>query len=504
MSALASDESPKAAAAPSPKRFTVLLIFGCISFLYAGSFICFAPIADLAAKRFDVGVGEVNNYSTVYFVLYLPGTLLQLYLVDSFGVRTCLRIASVLSTCTLAVRYAALVSPSLTPHGAYSVGLAAQARGCGERLVRRPRAALTLAPLARAQLVSGTSQATALNLASRIAGDWFPSAERDVATTAATMANVLGLMALSLYVPLLVRTPEELSRCLLLLLLPGMCVTVACFTHLEERPAVPPSTSAALQWREREAEAANAKGSYSVLATMLHDMRGLAHNKNFVLLAAGFAVGTGTVWAMLVLESQLITPCGYSDALAGAAGAALLGAGFVAAFITGIVMETTKMYLHLQRFFMVAAVLATAGVFAAAKPGNGSGILFAWGCLGCALQPLMPLTLEHAAEITFPLPADVSTAALFVVANLFGLVFTIIMTPLLHLPASAQCAMRATPAALATMALMSVGLALTLSVKKQYARSAAEHPSEPEEADADSPLLGHQADGTFSLYPRYT
>ena len=275
-------------------------------------------------------------------------------------------------------------------------------------------------------------QAMAVNLPARVAGDWFQSHERDLATVVATMSNVCGQMVFSLLPPLLVHTPKELGLILLVQLPAGVLVTAASWTMLEERPPSPPSASAAQQWRDAAAAASSAKGNDAV-ATLVHDVRQLLSNRNFVFLATGFAVGTGTVWAVLILENQFITPCGYSDAIAGAAGAALLATGIMAAFGIGAVMESTKAYLPLQRGVMAAAVVTTALALAAARPGSAALLLFAYCALGSALQPLNPLTLEHAAEMTFPLSPEVSSAVLYMFANTFAFVLVFVLTPLLAL-----------------------------------------------------------------------
>lgn len=71
-------------------------------------------------------------------------------------------------------------------------------------------------------------------------------------------------------------------------------------------------------------------------------MAQLLRNRNFMLLMSGFSIAMGAVWALLMVESQLIQPCGYSDEFAGFCGACLLGTGVVAAFALSYVMETTK------------------------------------------------------------------------------------------------------------------------------------------------------------------
>ena len=344
-------------------------------------------------------------------------------------------------------------------------------------------------------------QAMCLNLAARLTMDWFPSHERDLATTVATMANVTGQMVFSLLPPLIVHTPAQLGRIMLVQWIPGVVVAALSWRFLAQRPPSPPSASAALQWAEAEAAAVSAKShgpggaGWLAIQTIMHDASMLLSNSNFLLLAAGFSVGSGTVWAVLILEGQLITPCGYSDRLAGAAGAALLGTGVMSAFAVGAIMETTKAYVELQRGVMGAALAATAGVLAASTPGHALRLVFAYCALGAALQPLLPLTLEHAAEMTFPVPADVSTSVLFTLANIFSGFLVLALTPLLAEPASKTCTSVFTPASGTVLTFMACGVLLTLLVKRDYRRSSCEHGgggdgSGRHQESPESPLLG--------------
>lgn len=269
----------------------------------------------------------------------------------------------------------------------------------------------------------------------------------------------------------------------------------------------------------------------------------LLQNGNFLLLMSGFAIATGAVWALLLLEQQLVAPCGYSDETAGILGAALLGTGVVCAFAVGGVMERTKEYVLLQKGNMVLYALAVVGLYASNRPGNTVGLFVAWCSLGAVLEPLMPLTLEHAAEMSYPLPADSSTALLLVrrgrlrrcpwlVVSWTGLapqcsahtlldplppadrrkhlrdgshvppdraargaLFATALPQLSRpaparippqpdlsrsrlspqLPVSADCSSVFTPAAAVVCSLVVVGVVLTLFVRKDYRRQAAEH-----------------------------
>ena len=74
----------------------------------------------------------------------------------------------------------------------------------------------------------------------------------------ATMSSVVGQMIFSLLPPLLVRTPAQLGRILLVQLPPGVLVTAAAGAFLAEKPPSPPSASAEQQGREA---AANPEGA---------------------------------------------------------------------------------------------------------------------------------------------------------------------------------------------------------------------------------------------------
>ena len=309
------------------------------------------------------------------------------------------------------------------------------------------------------------------------------------------MANVAGQALFSLLPPMLVHSPQTLHRIFLVQLLPNLLATAAAWLLLKERPSHPPSAAAAAQWREAVAVAAEAKGSdWAVFDEVWHDVHALLQHTNFLYLAAGFSVGTGSVWALLILEGQLITPCGYADSVAGAAGAALICVGVASAFSVGAVMEQTKAYLPLQRGTMAAALLATLAVLASARPGHVVSLILAFCALGATLQPLNPLSLEHAAEMTFPTSVEVSSTFLYASANAFAAVLVFVLTPLLALPVSKQCLRTATPAAAVVCASMTAGLALTLLVKQEYRRQAFEAGAGAAE-EGESVSLREEEDG---------
>ena len=267
------------------------------------------------------------------------------------------------------------------------------------------------------QCVGAAGQPLLLNVAARLSAEWFPEHERDIATTCATMSNILGQMVASFTPALLVTTVDQLPVVLVYqVYLFAILLTVA-LAFLEERPRAPPSPAAALQWYLREGALADAAAtkrdlSAAALEAAAREVRAVLQNGNFLLLLMGFAIGTGTVWAVLILEQQIIAPCGYSDEFAGVAGASMLATGVTVAFVVAFIMEATKAYVEIQKVDALCVLAAVAGVFFVNQPDNRLGILVAWCLLGAAVQPLMPITLEHASEMTYPASADASTSVL--------------------------------------------------------------------------------------------
>lgn len=113
--------------AGEPRRFLALFLFSCNAFLFAGPWLCFAPVSDVAAERFGVGAGAINTLAATYLWLYLPGTLLCLYLVDGYGVRESLLLSSVVNAVAVVGRYLATASTLLSPGAAYGWNMVFQA-----------------------------------------------------------------------------------------------------------------------------------------------------------------------------------------------------------------------------------------------------------------------------------------------------------------------------------------------------------------------------------------
>lgn len=108
---------------------------------------------------------------------------------------------------------------------------------------------------------------------------------------------------------------------------------------------------------------------------------------------------------------------------------------------------------------------------ACATAGRPALLLAAWGFSGAALNPFLPLCFSTAAEISFPVSADLSTGVLMVGGNLAGALLVVLL-PLLAQPACGD--VWSSTVALVLVATIACSLGASLFLRPDYRREAEE------------------------------
>ena len=409
------------------------------SFLLAGAWNTLSPIFNVAKAKFKVDSAAVSAIALSLNLTYLPGSLLALFVCERHGLRATLLLGSSLQLVMCFFKWAAVdLAPS--PHGGYALLLAGQ-------------------------LLGGLGQPLVLNTVARLTQDWFPHDERDVATSIGFQASNLGAILFNALPAWLVHRPADLHALFLAQLLAWPLVLAALAVGMPtDRPDVAPSAATAAQWARHAAQRARLPPGTSpgaaAVASLAADLRLLARDADFRLLVAGFSCTAGVAWALSTVEGPLIEACGYSPRVAGGAGAALLAGGVVACAALAPWLRasaSSRQYLPLQRRLQALCCAATAVLLVNTRPLAARQLLLAWAACGAAQGPLGPLTLEHAAQLTYPVPADSSSAALFMASNLASFAQTAAMQMLLTRPVSALCLSVATPSAALVVACLLLG-----------------------------------------------
>ena len=397
----------------------------------------------------------MNALAYAYYVWYCPGTVLALWVTERYGLRFSLLagFATQLVMVCLSVFGFRIVSP----HGAYWT-------------------------LWTGTLIGSLGQPLFINNITRLAADWFPIEERDWAVTISTVARSLGVMTISAVAPFVVTQPSQIARLYDWQLPTWLAISAAGLWLCADRPQLPPSASAATLWATEDEAAAlplppggsHAKRALQEIWSHTVTLCGLP---NFLYLAFSYSLITGVGWAFLTAVGQFLEPCGYSTYTAGAANAVLMGATVLGCFAAAPLVEHTRAYLPLQRSVSWATLVATGGVLYMARAGAVGWVLTTWALLGFTMGPLTPVSFEHACEMTFPVPAQASSAILIVLSNLVGFVETVVVTFLLQRGVAAgrdQCDGLLTPAAGFILSVSLIGATMTHFVREDYRRQAAE------------------------------
>lgn len=461
--------------ASTTARYTVATLFCVGSAQNAFAWICFSPIFDVTSQRFGVSALAVNVLSSVFLFAYLPASCASLYITERFGLRAAIVAGMALNALGCWLRYVGCFAPGM---GSYALVLLGQ-------------------------LVAAVGQPFFTNLPTRVAGDWFPASQRDGATVATSLANAVGNALGSVVPSLVVASVSDIPALLLWQAVACTVLFALGAAAIPNNPAVPPSASSQARLRLRKqqlglkgtgqasglllAEASppddattsavddtqSSDGAAALLAAA-RDVRELLANRNFLFLCGGFGIGLGVFNAVLTLIAQLLQPCGYGADTAGLTGAALLGTGLVVAGIAGAVLEKTHAYVPVLRFGIAAALCATVFTLGSLQPGNEALVVSAFALLGAFLIPLLPVALENAAECTYPVPEDASSALLMTLGQLVGIVIIFALPPLLNLGPSVSCSTVATPAAGFILGWMALAAASIAGFRRDYRRQAAE------------------------------
>jgi FLVCR family MFS transporter 7 len=225
----------------------------------------------------------------------------------------------------------------------------------------------------------------------------------------------------------------------------------------------------------------DSKGGEALRAA-LADYRALFQNRNFLFLASGFGLGLGVFNALLTLIAQFLAPCNYDEDAAGFAGGALLLAGLIAAGVAGAVLDKTRALVPMLHVLIALCVASTIFVLASLRKGAEEVMIAAFAVLGATLIPLLPVSLENAAECTYPVREDSSASLLLGIGQIVGIAAIFALQALLNTDSAQSCESVATPSAGLFLALMvAAGICIACFRKDYRRRRQAEAVEEAEE-----------------------
>eukprot|EP00966_Prymnesium_polylepis_P052745 1221341-Prymnesium_polylepis.1 len=459
-------------------------------------------------------------------LLYAPGSMLSSYLLYKWDLRVNILAAGLLMSAGGWLRYLS----SLIVHSGSGEGGSGDG-GSGESA----NATLAFACLALGQALAGLAQPCLTNTPAKLAAEWFPNGERDMATTLASVGNIIG-NAVGQVVPSIVVACTTLpgGSCvtgsvsgvdvlMLIQALLSSTVTLWAVCSMQAEPVTAPSASALMRRSSRQVErAASPLERESPSAAAWRDTRALLRNVEFVKILVGFGMGFAYFNAMLTALSQVIRPLYCHAASDGSVacdddaveddaalfGGVFVGGGLLSAAVVGVGMEYFQHYRVFLKGGFVGAAATLLLLLISLRFQLGSAVLSAaFALMGVAMLPLLPIVFQCAVECTYPIPEESSAALLMLVGNLVGLGFTYAIEGLCSLTPDAH-AIAADPGLLPfgwlSLAVVGGGLLIIFQFRGEYLRLAADTASGAERllavAVAHDPPP-QQEDGATDAYP---
>lgn len=331
--------------------------------------ITFAPVTGTAAAFYGVRPLDIGLFSMIFMIVYLFVSIPASWLLDTHGLRIGLGLGTLL-------------------YGAFGL-----LRGlCGSDYTMVLVATIGIA----------VAQPFVLNSVTKLASHWFPLEQRATAAGIAVNAQYVGIVFAMWATPWLVGRyglPRTLS-----LYGTGVVASAAIFLLLlRERPPTPPSP---LEETER----------IRVRAGLRH----IARTPEMRRLVVIFFIGLGLFNAVTTWIEQILSPRGFGETAAGAAGAIMMAGGIFGASILPPLSDRTGR----RRPWMLLAVAGTVPgllglTFAATYP-----LLIASSfAFGFFFMSVGPIFYQYSAEVSYPAPEATSQGLLVLAGQVSGIVF---------------------------------------------------------------------------------
>ncbi|VDL81720.1 unnamed protein product [Schistocephalus solidus] len=351
-------------------RWMVLLGLSAQNTLSGILWIALAPVANHAISYYCMTAYSLNAINLIFpFTTVLVG-LFTAASIDIFGVRYVLGTGIL---CNLTCAFLRLTSTWMT------------------------KSSSRFALLIVAQIIASIAQPFCLFAPTKLALVWFPDTQRTTATTLASLANSFGVLIGSAYPPLLVKQPSDIPS------LEASIFGIAVFVALLTLPAF---------WRGNR---------FLAFHTWI-----VLKNRGFLLLAFGFATGLAYFTTVSALFQQMLCSTGYSNEFAGLCGALMIGGGIFVAFLVSIIVGKTGSILYGIKvvFYSLGAIGFSVTI---QFPGRAMLIAFFVLWFGGFGFSIYGLSLEMAAEATYPVPEMVTTGFMLMLSQLLSIISIMLM-----------------------------------------------------------------------------
>ncbi|UJO17449.1 MFS-type transporter [Fulvia fulva] len=368
------------------RRFLGLAQLVLLNIVISWDWLTFAAISSTAADFFRVSESAINWLSTAFLFAFVAGAPFTIYVLNRYGPKTSIMVASALTLIGNWIRYAG----TRAGNGYFAVVMFGQ-------------------------VLIGLAQPFVLAAPTRYSNLWFSDTGRISATAVASLANPFGGALGQLIGPLFVGDPAQVR------LVPNMVLYTAIISSIaalpaplmSSKPPTPPSATAALEKLD-----------------LGQAFRELPRNGSFFLILVPFSIYVGLFNATSSLINQIFEPYDFSEIDAGIAGGLLIIVGLIASAVVSPTIDRTKKYLITIK--ILVPCIALCYILLIFMPGTRSlpGPYIICALLGATSFSLLPVALELLSIVTLPVSPEVSSVIAWTGGQILGALFIIIMDAL--------------------------------------------------------------------------
>ena len=399
----------------SKRRWVVLTSLALCNFANAFLWISIASISSIIHKNYKVSYEAVYWSSKISMVFQVLFSAPMSFLVKRIGLKTALVISTALNAIGGALQY--LASYETSPNS-YLILF------CG-------------------RIFPSFCFAIQFPLPPKLSATWFGDKERVTATSICVLLGYLGV-GFGFLVPALllanasnneevVERLRTLGLGLNILLVPTFLFTVA---FVRDRPLNPPSQS---EWRRRSESFIMKKSSTMEKSGMrcknfFKLFQFLVKCKGYLLLSQSSALYFAIINAWSTVLQQMVT-VGFPDKIAevGWMGCNATLVATIGTLLVGVVVDKTKQYkatsiiLWASSFVCTLAFTSTLTMVHNIIP--AFVIYIIWGLVG---MPWLGLSFEYVADITYPVPEEITTSISLTFSGLYSFALTYVAEALLR------------------------------------------------------------------------
>lgn len=343
-------------------RWVVLGVFMFVNLTIQTLWIAYAPISGPAAKFYGVSDLQIGFLAMSFMIAYVPLSIPVAWVIDTYGFKLAVSIGVILM-------------------GVF--GMMRGLVGDNYSLVLWSTIGISIA------------QPFLLNAWTKIPAIWFAIEERATAVGLVTLANLIGTALGMVLTPILI---ESLPIPTVQLIYGGFAaVSAALFVLLaRENPPSPPCPP-----------------GQEVRALMLDGLKHVMKVKPFWYVLFVSFIGLGIFNGITTWVENIIRPRGFNPTDAGTLGALMIVGGLIGAVVMPALSDKQR---KRQRYLVIAFAGTLPGLVGLTLASSQILLFSSAFIMGFFLVSAMPVSMQYAAEVTYPTPEGTSNSLI----QLFG------------------------------------------------------------------------------------